>query len=887
MFKKKVGRPSNAYKKRVRNFRLMSLLIVIAAVVSSMLGISNYVNKLGASVNSVPSGSIIKDYRLQKCAAQDLGVSKNKALSLEDLQNVESLNCYISRNDTSKMSLEGIEQMKSLKTIDFMIDDHGNEKLDILDNVDLSKNKSLEFVNFNGYDFGINNLKLPSSVTKINVTVENPSKIDLRNNTKLEYANIYSLSNSSNVNVKNLPAINYAIRTSKYSNDTKSTDIQVPSNRCIKEYDGNSAINDGFTVISLKNSKIGEYKIQVTPPNTYKWRDGTTKTKTITCKITKKNISNAVFKKISKKTYTGKEIKPKVEPKSKVKEGTDYTVSYKNNIKPGTASIVITGKGNYTGTKILYFVIDSDYSNVSKSGNIEIRNANRNINYKTKECDSTPTTYNLVNTKGLNIVKVEFKVTLGEAKSSYRNWTALDKKHNSCAGTPSSNCKITMKENHLRYDLVIHSSDGSIQTIKKLSSCVKKSGTGSKAKGSKVKEGDDEDILSGFDYYDTSDLINATINKIPDQTYTGKAIKPNVVVKMDGKTLTKDKSYTVSYSNNVNVGTATVTVTGKGNYTGTKKATFKIKEFIIDGWKEVETNISKASIDSIPSQLYTGKAITPNITVKLEGNTLTRNKDYTVSYSNNVNVGTATVTVTGKGNYTGTKKTTFKIEKSMIDDWETVDNAKAKIEVVNRNRTLQDASCYTNPLTFTFRDTSSSVGIKEVQYKTDTIANWTKLVAGNNRMDVAMSIKNYHEKIWFKVIDKNNNATEFGPYKTNIKSSCATSQQTQTQQPTQQPQTQPQQTGPVQVNTIKVSGIDTNGCKNRGISFTVDSTGDNGASISKIEFSTDNKTWKTSNSCTIGSKKATCKINNAYSAIYYKVTTSHNHYQIFGKYCTK
>ena len=285
--------------------------------------------------------------------------------------------------------------------------------------------------------------------------------------------------------------------------------------------------------------------------------------------------------------------------------------------------------------------------------------------------------------------------------------------------------------------------------------------------------------------------------------------------------------------------------------------------------------------------MYTGKAITPNITVKLEGNTLTRNKDYTVSYSNNVNVGTATVTVTGKGNYTGTKKTTFKIEKSMIDDWETVDNAKAKIEVVNRNRTLQDASCYTNPLTFTFRDTSSSVGIKEVQYKTDTIANWTKLVAGNNRMDVAMSIKNYHEKIWFKVIDKNNNATEFGPYKTNIKSSCATSQQTQTQQPTQQPQTQPQQTGPVQVNTIKVSGIDTNECKNRGISFTVDSTGDNGASISKIEFSTDNKTWKTSNSCTIGSKKATCKINNAYSAIYYKVTTSHNHYQIFGKYCTK
>lgn len=35
--------------------------------------------------------------------------------------------------------------------------------------------------------------------------------------------------------------------------------------------------------------------------------------------------------------------------------------------------------------------------------------------------------------------------------------------------------------------------------------------------------------------------------------------------------------------------------------------------------------------------------------------------DYTVKYSNNVNVGTATVTVTGKGNYTGSKSTNFKI----------------------------------------------------------------------------------------------------------------------------------------------------------------------------------------------------------------------------------
>ena len=40
---------------------------------------------------------------------------------------------------------------------------------------------------------------------------------------------------------------------------------------------------------------------------------------------------------------------------------------------------------------------------------------------------------------------------------------------------------------------------------------------------------------------------------------------------------------------------------------------------------------------------------------------LTKGTNYAVSYKNNTKVGTATVTVKGKGNYTGSKKTTFKI----------------------------------------------------------------------------------------------------------------------------------------------------------------------------------------------------------------------------------
>ena len=58
--------------------------------------------------------------------------------------------------------------------------------------------------------------------------------------------------------------------------------------------------------------------------------------------------------------------------------------------------------------------------------------------------------------------------------------------------------------------------------------------------------------------------------------YTGKAQKVAVKsVVLDGETLAAS-NYTVKYANNKNVGTATVTVTGKGNYTGSAKATFKI-----------------------------------------------------------------------------------------------------------------------------------------------------------------------------------------------------------------------------------------------------------------------------------------------------------------------
>ena len=132
--------------------------------------------------------------------------------------------------------------------------------------------------------------------------------------------------------------------------------------------------------------------------------------------------------------------------------------------------------------------------------------------------------------------------------------------------------------------------------------------------------------------------------------YDGKAKKPGVTVKLNGKTLKNGTDYTVSYSNNTKVGTATVKITGKGNYTGSVSKTYNIKN-----------NFKKATISGISNKSYTGKNITQSFTVKYNGKTLKNGTDYTVSYSSNKKIGTATVKIAGKGSYTGTITKTFKI----------------------------------------------------------------------------------------------------------------------------------------------------------------------------------------------------------------------------------
>ncbi|MCR5272450.1 MAG: InlB B-repeat-containing protein [Lachnospiraceae bacterium] len=85
-------------------------------------------------------------------------------------------------------------------------------------------------------------------------------------------------------------------------------------------------------------------------------------------------------------------------------------------------------------------------------------------------------------------------------------------------------------------------------------------------------------------------------------------------------------------------------------------------------WTKNIVNISSAKVTlKTTSYTYSGSAKKPAVnSVKVNGKTLTKGTDYTVSYKNNKKAGTAYVVITGKGNYTGTVKKAFTIKKAYI-----------------------------------------------------------------------------------------------------------------------------------------------------------------------------------------------------------------------------
>lgn len=197
----------------------------------------------------------------------------------------------------------------------------------------------------------------------------------------------------------------------------------------------------------------------------------------------------------------------------------------------------------------------------------------------------------------------------------------------------------------------------------------------------------------------------AACSRIADQTYTGSALKPEIVVKAGTKVLKKSVDYYVSYRDNTNVGTATAKITGRGNYKGSYTTTFKI----------VPCAISQVTIREIADKTYSGKKIEPYIKLTYKNKSLKRGTDYTVSYDNNIDVGTATATITGIGNFMGTTAVSFKIVKGTY---------KIKVSAISNQ-------------TFTGTEITPAVSVKEGTKKLTKDVDYKVSYANNINVGIA------------------------------------------------------------------------------------------------------------------------------------------------------
>ncbi len=73
-----------------------------------------------------------------------------------------------------------------------------------------------------------------------------------------------------------------------------------------------------------------------------------------------------------------------------------------------------------------------------------------------------------------------------------------------------------------------------------------------------------------------------------------------------------------------------------------------------------------ATIPDVPSQVFVGLPLTPEVTVTYKGTELTEGTDYEVSYVNNDKHGIAGVVITGKGDYTGEVLRAFNIYSEVV-----------------------------------------------------------------------------------------------------------------------------------------------------------------------------------------------------------------------------
>ena len=227
--------------------------------------------------------------------------------------------------------------------------------------------------------------------------------------------------------------------------------------------------------------------------------------------------------------YDGGYMKPGVVVKlndTLLVAGKDYTVSYINNKKIGTATVIVNGIVQYTGSVSKTFTINPASQNIQK---LETRYGGFFVDWAQK---GSATGYEIQYATNYDFTNAETK-RLTANKPDTVTISGLYRGRNYFVRVRS----YTIVKGSTYY--------GEWSPIKNVVTASK-------------------------------NMSSVSISNISTKSFTGKAIAQSAKLKYKRSTLKNGRDYTVSYSSNKNVGTATIKFTGKGSYGGVVTKTFKI-----------------------------------------------------------------------------------------------------------------------------------------------------------------------------------------------------------------------------------------------------------------------------------------------------------------------
>lgn len=346
--------------------------------------------------------------------------------------------------------------------------------------------------------------------------------------------------------------------------------------------------------------------------------------------------------------YTGRAIIPEIEVRNNgelLAEGVDYTVKYSNNIKANTdangqpltnvkpAQIIVTGKGNFAGSK-------------SQPFNIVPKNLDNS--------DFDENDENAMKVEGTEVADIT-NITIIEGNkispSLFYGGVKLTAKDYKFVNDEYKTYKWKNEDNNTEISI---EGQGNFKGIRKLNVIV-------------IPKSEQKDYKISVTITDSKAIKNLPYNGKPQ--YIDDFIKVSTKKAPDASEdavngLKKDMDYKIYYPKDItSAGTKKVTIVGiSDRCIGTVTKSYTIKP------KKTELSIEFDKSNEGYTFVSTGTTV-DNLVVKANGDNtpLEKGKDYKVTYSKNKKVGTGKVTVTGIGNYKGSKASKgFKINPAVL-----------------------------------------------------------------------------------------------------------------------------------------------------------------------------------------------------------------------------